>query len=137
MRVVLNIPKPIRFTSTFLYLLIYLVYMKRKTNFYQMIILQLFYIRVCQEFVNIILFFFSIPGNYFFILLILFCHKLSPFLQGWQRRKKRFVYLKQKTNICCIALFWPVTHDCLMTACSFKYPRISDLCAFFAFKSKS
>jgi hypothetical protein len=44
-----------------------------------------------------------------------FCHKLSPFLQGWQRRKKRFVHLKQKTNICCIALFWPVIHDCLMT----------------------
>lgn len=102
-----------------------------------MIILQLFDIKVCQESLSILYYFSSL-----FLEIIsshyLYCSvtKLSPFLQGWQRRRKRFVHLMQKTHLLHSFILtchsW-LPHDCMLIEISQNYRFV----CLFAFKRKS
>lgn len=102
-----------------------------------MIILQLFDIKVCQESLSILYYFSSL-----FLEIIsshyLYCSvtKLSPFLQGWQRRRKRFVHLMQKTHLLhsfILTCYSWLPHDCMLIEISQNYRFV----CLFAFKRKS
>lgn len=103
-----------------------------------MIILQLFYIRVCQELVNIMLFFFTIPGNYFFMLLKLLSQVISLFTSLTKEEKK--VCSSKAKNKHLLHSFILTCHSWLphdWQRAHWNIPEFQFCMPFFAFKSKS